>query len=481
MNGEFEDCEAKTVISLKNVSLAYKLYDDPKDRLREALHPFRKKYHKNFFAIKNIDLDVRKGEILGIVGKNGSGKSTLLKIVAGILQPTKGTVQVKGRVSALLELGSGFNPEYTGMENIFFYGSLLGFTKSQMEEKFQSIVEFAEIGQFIYQPVKTYSSGMKARLAFAVSTAIDPDILILDEILAVGDQLFRRKCYSRMERFIENGKTILYVSHSSGDVNRLCDYAILLDGGELILQGKTRMVTKYYEKYLYSKGEDSANVRKTIKRLNRRNKNDCEDICLNFDNEKSKGKVEIGNVLEEKSCVRKKGGRGSQKDDYEQEPYLIPNFLPKSTMEYRNFEVDIFDIGIYTPGQKQVNALVVNQPYVYSYKVRFHVGAENVSFGMKIKTEKGLNISGAASHKNNRQIAAVRPGDVFQVDWNFNCFLNEGIYYTNAGVVKNDNDKLIFLNRIVDAMVFKVLRNPSVCSTGLVHLSQELNINKVPA
>jgi len=183
------------VISTRNLTKVYKLYRSPQDRLKEALHPGRKKYHKDFYALKDVNLEIRRGEVLGIVGKNGSGKSTLLKILSRVLTPSSGEFEVKGKVSSLLELGSGFNPELTGMENIFFYGTILGFTEEKIRGKLQEILDFAEIGDFVYQPLKTYSSGMKARLAFSVAINVDPDILILDEVLAVGDELFRRKCF----------------------------------------------------------------------------------------------------------------------------------------------------------------------------------------------------------------------------------------------------------------------------------------------
>ena len=179
-------------ISIKNVSKYYKLYNSPKDRLKESLSFSNKQYHKKFYATQNLSLDIKKGEILGIVGKNGSGKSTLLKLITSVLTPDEGSIKVNGKISALLELGSGFNPEFTGIENIFFYGTILGFSKQEMEAKLDDIIAFADIGDFIYQPLKSYSSGMKSRLGFAVAIHIEPEILILDEVLSVGDVLFQR-------------------------------------------------------------------------------------------------------------------------------------------------------------------------------------------------------------------------------------------------------------------------------------------------
>ena len=253
-----------TVISLRNVSMYYKLYNSPKDRLKEALSPTRKKYHKEFYATNDINLEIKKGEIVGIVGKNGSGKSTLLKLITGILTPSTGNIIVNGDISALLELGSGFNPQFTGIENIYFYGTVLGFSKKQMDEKLDEIIAFADIGEFISQPIKTYSSGMKSRLGFAVAIHIEPEILILDEVLSVGDVLFKRKSYAKMQEFFESGKTIIYVSHNTNEVNRLCTRAVFLLDGEIIMDGDPKTITKYYEKYLFAKKANQAKIKQEI-------------------------------------------------------------------------------------------------------------------------------------------------------------------------------------------------------------------------
>lgn len=232
-------------VTLDNVSKSYKLYDSPKDRLKEALNPFRKKYHKDFYALEKVNLGQRKGKHLGIIGKNGSGKSTLLKIISGVLQPSEGNIEVTGNISALLELGSGFNPNFTGIENIYFYGSLNGFSKKEMDERIDEIIRFAEIGDFIHQPVKTYSSGMKARLAFAVSTSIDPDILIIDEVLAVGDFNFRQKC-SETINGLRDKATVILVSHNMRDIMMLCSSAIVLEGGKIAFQGPSEEAANFY-------------------------------------------------------------------------------------------------------------------------------------------------------------------------------------------------------------------------------------------
>ena len=244
------------VISLKGVSKFYKLYQANKDRLKEALHPLGKKYHRDYYAIRALNLEVRRGEVLGIVGRNGCGKSTLLKLVSKVLQPNEGEIRVSGKVTALLELGAGFNPEFTGRENIRFYSTILGLSIKEIEQLTPAIIEFAELGQFIDQPVKTYSSGMKSRLGFAVAVHVEPDILILDEVLAVGDAAFKRKCFAKMEEFFKAGKTVLFVSHDANSVNKLCTRAVLLHGGNIILDGEPKDVTRFYEKLAYAKESD---------------------------------------------------------------------------------------------------------------------------------------------------------------------------------------------------------------------------------
>ncbi|HNL71834.1 MAG TPA: ABC transporter ATP-binding protein [Leptospiraceae bacterium] len=238
---------SETVIEVKNLTKVYKLYDKPIDRLKEVLHPFRKRFHKDFFALNDISFNVYKGETIGIIGKNGSGKSTLLKIITGVLTPTSGEVVVKGRISSLLELGAGFNPELTGLENVFFYGTINGMPRSFMESNLEKILSFADIGDFIHQPVKTYSSGMFVRLAFAVAIQIDPDILIEDEALAVGDIFFQQKCFKRMEELRDRGTTILFVSHDMGSIRNFCSRVILLKNSVVeLIDEPTKVIYEYY-------------------------------------------------------------------------------------------------------------------------------------------------------------------------------------------------------------------------------------------
>src|SRR6476661_6598801 len=237
------------MIKVDSISKLYRIYERPSDRLKEILLRGRRKLHRDFWALKDISLEVRTGEAVGVIGRNGAGKTTLLQIIAGILQPTTGDVRVEGRVTALLELGSGFNPEYTGRENILLSGQILGFTEQEMRSRLDVIVDFAELSGFVDQPVKTYSTGMLMRLAFASAIHVDPDVLIVDEALSVGDVYFQRKSLDRMDYFRKAGKTVLFVSHDPQLVQRFCSRALWLEAGRVAMSGPTREVVTAYQAF----------------------------------------------------------------------------------------------------------------------------------------------------------------------------------------------------------------------------------------
>ena len=246
----------ENAISVRDVTKVYRLYDKPIDRLKESVSISHKNYHRDFYALKGLSFQVKKGETVGIIGTNGSGKSTILKIITGVLTPTSGQVDVDGKISALLELGAGFNMDYTGIENVYMNGTMMGYTKKEMDAKLQDILDFAEIGDFVYQPVKTYSSGMFVRLAFALAINVDPEILIVDEALSVGDVFFQSKCYRRMEEIRKKGTTILMVTHDMGSIIKYCDKVVLLHKGEFIAEGPAGKVVDMYKKILAGKLDD---------------------------------------------------------------------------------------------------------------------------------------------------------------------------------------------------------------------------------
>lgn len=433
-------------VKLTNISKVYKLYDRPVDRLKESLHPFKKKYHKDFYALKNINLEIKKGEVLGIVGVNGAGKSTLLKIIAGVLTPTSGRVIINGKINAILELSSGLKGEMTGRQNIKLNLQINGIDEN-IEQITQEIIDFADIGEHIDQPVKTYSSGMKARLGFGLATSTDPDVLIVDEVLAVGDVLFKRKCYNRIENLFKNGKTVIFVSHDAQSVVEFCSAAILLYDREVILKDNPKKVTDYYQKLVFSK--DHSKVLNEIK---------CKEI------------IEVKQVLKTNKVVKKEDYKEIEID----KDFYLPNFKSKQQFE-RNFEIDIFDVEILDENNRKVNILQTEKSYTYQYKVKFLNSFENVSFGMHIKTIKGLALTSSALHKQQETVKNISKNDTYMIIWDFKCNLLENTYLTNAGVFINNGERV---SRIVDAYIFKV-KSKNDFKTGLIDLNQHINYKRL--
>ncbi len=457
------------VIKTHNLSKVYKLYEKNSDRLKEALNPFGKKYHSIFDALSSISFTVGKGEVLGIIGRNGAGKSTLLKIISGILTQSKGQCIVKGRVSALLELGTGFNPELTGIENIHFNSIIKGFSTEEIKAKMGRIIDFADIGQFMYQPIKMYSSGMRARLGFAMAIHIDPEILVVDEALSVGDELFKRKCYARMQQFLDEGKTILFVTHSLSTINELCTRAILLDKGELILDGHPKFVTTHYLKLLYSTLRERPFVRESIVKLNSDIEKkeeysrtlideelEIESDKLSYDNDRKK--LEVGNM----------------------EPFYIESFQSQTEIKHKCPAVDIFDLEIQTPEGRKVNALVMNEDYICTFKIRFNVSMQFVSLNVKIRSIKGINIAGIRFPKNNSDFPHVKKGESYRFDWRFTCRLVPKSYFINITLGNFSNGEKNQILHLADALAFKV-QDMEHCSLGIVDLDNTCQLTRLDA
>jgi lipopolysaccharide transport system ATP-binding protein len=445
---------AELAISLSNISKCFKRYERPIDRLKEVLLP-TKNYANDFWALRDINLEIPKGRSIGIVGRNGSGKSTLLQIIAGILTPTAGEVNINGRVSALLELGSGFNPEFTGRQNVFFNGRLLGLNKTEIEQKFDQITEFADIGDFIEQPVKTYSSGMFVRLAFAVATSTTPDILIIDEALSVGDEAFQRKCFARIQSIQDRGGTILFVSHSASSVVELCEYAILMSHGEILLSGSPKNVVSKYHKLIYAPPDKIDKLRQEIRDSNNGCSSYQEENVASFKEEKNNGKNRTSTAL-------------SQYD-----PFLIP----QSTISYVSRGAKIENCRIETLDGKLVNILRQRNRYIYKYQVAFTNEAYRIRFGMLIKTMSGFELGGATSHTIYQPIEYVEEGSIIEVEFNFKCFLQPGVYFLNVGVVGNLDGSEQYLDRHIDIAMFRVQQEDDILTTGIIDFSIESDIS----
>jgi lipopolysaccharide transport system ATP-binding protein len=454
----------ETVISLKNVSKCFKRYDRPGDRLKEMIYP-SKKLADEFWALQDINLEISRGQTLGIVGRNGSGKSTLLQIIVGTLTPTAGSVEVKGRISALLELGSGFNPEFTGRQNVFFNSQILGFNRRETECKFDDIAAFADIGDFIDQPVKTYSSGMFVRLAFAVATSVAPDILVVDEALSVGDEAFQRKCFARLQLIQEGGGTILFVSHAATSVVQLCTSAILMDNGELLLAHTPKVVISKYQKLIYADPDKILELKQDIRVLNKLTKQESEADFQNVTLENTNSEI-----IPEQSIPK-------LKESYDE--FYDPGMIPSNTVRYPSRGAEIINPRITTLKGNVVNHLIGRQDYIYTYSVTFSNSTSKVRFGMLIKTISGFELAGASLKASTQSVRSVEAGTTIVVKFKFKCLLNPGVYFLNAGVVGTINEDLTYLDRCVDVAMFRVQSCTESCGNGIVDLLIEPCLNVV--
>ena len=439
-------------ISVQGVNKCYKIYDRPQDRLKQGLFRNKRQYYREFWALHGVSFDVKKGETVGIIGRNGSGKSTLLQIIAGTLSPTEGSVDVLGRVAALLELGSGFNPEFTGRENVFLNGAILGLTPSEIEDLYDDILAFADIGEHIDQPIKTYSSGMVVRLAFAVQAMVPKEVLIVDEALAVGDELFQRKCFAKIEEFKQQGGTILFVSHDGASVVQLCDRAVLMDSGEVLMIGPSKRTVNLYQKLMYCPADKKPEMREEIKAHTQQ----LLQEAVNAAEDQTKVKAEQAEKME------------SVQEHTSIQPMFDPNLVPSETLHYESRGAHIFDPEITTLSGNQVNLLIAGHPYVYRYSVRFERPCSYLRFGMLIKTPNGLAIGGGVSAQQGQGIRDVAPGDVVRVEFTFTPRLNTGTFFMNAGVLGTTEEGEVYLDRCIDLAAFKILHDQESLGTGMV-------------
>jgi len=443
-------------IEISNISKAFPVYAQPHHRLLQMLSRRNKqRWYQEFVALRDVSFNVERGETLGIVGRNGSGKSTLLQIICGTQTPTAGQVNVNGRVAALLELGSGFNPEFTGRENVFLNGMVLGLSWEEIEQRFDSIAAFAEIGDFMERPVRTYSSGMYVRLAFAVAINVTPDILIVDEALSVGDEAFQRKCFARINRIREDGATILFVSHSASTVVELCNRAVLLDGGELLAMGSPKYIVSRYQKILYSPSDKFATIRAAI-----RNGSETDTPQSGIEGPTD---ALVGPVV----AVTDGATESLDPDD---ESYFEEGMLPKSTYRYDAIAAAIEDPHIETLDGRRVNVLKARRDYIYTYRVRFDRSASAIRCGMLIKNITGLDLAGCVTSWAGDSIACVDAGTVIEVRFRFPCMFASGAYFLNAGVQGCLNEEEVYLDRWVDAVMFKVIHEPGRLATTTIDL-----------
>jgi len=415
-------------IKVENLTKIYHLYDKPQDRLKEALNPFKKSYHHDFYAMNDVSFEIKKGETVGIVGKNGAGKSTLLKMITGVLTPSHGDIQVHGRIASLLELGAGFNPEMTGIENIYLNGTLMGFSREEMEPKIDAILNFADIGEFIYQPVKMYSSGMFARLAFSVSINVDPDILIVDEALSVGDLAFQMKCFKKFQDFQKEGRTILFVTHALDTVIRYCSRGIVIDGGQKVYEGTSKDAVDSFKKILSGDFYEKDLEEKRKKRL----------------------EVKGSNLL---------------KDSFE---------IPSDLDVYGNNKAQIIDYGTLDEKGNPSDILDYNTEFNIVMKVKFYEDIENPIFAFTLKDARGLEITGTNTYMKHVVTGLQKKDTVITVTFTQKANLQIGKYSLSLGCVNLNEHGVEVYNRIYDAMLFEVIGSAQM--VGFYDLESEISV-----
>ena len=424
------------VIRIENLCKDYKMFSRKRDRLLETILPGYEK-HGVFSANKDINLEVKKGEVLGILGKNGAGKSTLLKMVTGVVVPTSGTITINGKVSSLLELGTAFNPELTGYDNIYQHGQVMGLTNKEIKEKEQEIIDFADIGDHLYQPVKTYSSGMFARLAFACAINVDPEVLIVDEVLSVGDMAFQLKCFKKFEQFKKSGKTILFVTHSITDVLKNCTRTIIIDKGRKIFDGDVKDGIELYKKMIV--GADKSSAKQKEKR-----DNDSKYLKAAKDGE-------------------------IWKEHFNQNPDLIT---------YGNGDAEVIDYGVFDLKNNYISAIENDREIVLKSKIIFNTDVKDPIFTMTLKDFKGLDIAGTNTLIEDVVTGTYKKDEVIEVSFKQKLNVAPGRYTLSFSCTHiNNKGELEVLNRKYDALMVEVLSTKDI--VGFVRLDSEIGIKRV--
>ena len=428
---KFDDKE--TVIKITNLTKEYKMYKTKKDRLVEAILPGIQR-HDTFRAMDNLNLEVKKGEVLGILGKNGAGKSTLLKMVTGVVVPTSGSIETNGKISSLLELGTAFNMELTGIENIYQHGQVMGLTNEQIEERKQEIIDFADIGEHLYQPVKTYSSGMFARLAFSCAINVDPEILIVDEVLSVGDMAFQLKCFKKFDQFKKKGKTILSVTHSITDVLKNCTRTIIIDSGKKIFDGGVKEGVEKYKKIIVGL-DDSSNKEK------------------NFQD----------------GDFKKSNKDSTWKSHFTQNNKII---------EYGNGQADVIDYGIFDEKGNYLQSIDNSKEVILKSKIKFNDNINEPIFTMTLKDFNGLEICGTNTLIEKIATGKYKKGDIIEVSFKTRLKVAPNKYTLSFSCTHfKPNGELEVLSRKYDALLVEVISSKEY--VGILSLDTDIKISKL--
>jgi len=421
-----------SVVTFQNVSKSYSVYESPGDRLRELITFHRRSYHRDFWALRDLSFDVRRGETFCVIGENGAGKSTLLQLVAGIMQPTAGSVQVNGRVAALLELGAGFNPEFTGRDNVYLNGSILGFSTAEMDAKYPSIEKFAEIGDFINQPVKTYSSGMIVRLAFAVAIHVDPDILLVDEALAVGDIYYRQRCMRKVHELRAAGTTILFVSHSMADVKSLGDRTLWLENGRLKELGETGPVVTKYLAAMTEK--DSAYLRLTR-----------TDVA--------------------------------PRQDQAGPPPEIVDTIPNIDHRHGDRRAEIIGIAVVTPDGAPVELLEPESRIVVRISARANSEIHRPNIGFMLRNQLGIDFAGTNTSRDGHDLPPMKPGDIYTVDFHLDLPILYPSHFSFSPAIADGSLVSYEMCDWIDNAITLQMGSASGPVYGFLHLPCRIEVN----
>ena len=482
----------ENAIIVKDVTKIYKLYDKPIDRLKESLNPFYKEYHRKFYALNGLSFSVEKGQTVGIIGTNGSGKSTILKIITGVLSPTTGEVTVNGTVSALLELGAGFNMDYTGIENIYMNGSMMGFSRKEMDAKLQDILDFADIGDFVNQPVKTYSSGMFVRLAFALAINVEPEILIVDEALSVGDVFFQAKCYRRMEEIRQKGTTILMVTHDMGSILKYCDKVVLLNKGNFIAEGTAGHMVDLYKKILANQMESlEEELAEERRQMAGTTGSDAAGAEAAAQTEPAAG-GDSGGAAAGADSIPADGRNGdsggasagsdrAQSGGGKSRPALMKDKMtvnPNRT-EYGDGRAEIYDMGLFDGRGNLTNLLLKGEQFTIRERIRFHAPVRTPIFTYTIKDKKGTELTGTNTMYEGTDIRPVQDGDEYEVSFTQKMTLQGGEYLLSMSCTGFELGEHVVYHRLYDVLSLTVISNKN--TVGVYDMESEVKAEKKSA
>lgn len=446
--------ERKIAIKVKDVKKVYKLYDKPRDRMVEALGFGKKKIHKEHQALKGVSLNIYRGETVGIIGTNGSGKSTILKIITGVLNPTEGEVIVDGRISALLELGAGFNREYNGIENVYLNGTMMGFSEREIDAKLPEILKFADIGDYVYQPVKTYSSGMFVRLAFAVAINIEPEILIVDEALSVGDVFFQAKCFHKFEEFKKMGKTIVFVSHDLSSISKYCDRVFLLNQGTLLGEGGPKEMIDAYKRVLVGQYELP-------------NKQENHDLLEDSELQEAAGSA-VSGASAGISDVTAEDGESANETNVAvqgQNPDLL---------EYGTKQAFIEEFYVTDDRGVRTTAVIKGSEFTLHMRVRFAESIPAPIFAFSFKNVIGTEITGTNSMIEKAFLESVEAGQVKDITFTQKMSLQGGEYLLSLGVTGYNGDTFEVYHRLYDALNITVVSDKN--TVGYYDMDSQVSV-----